>query len=91
MCMSWLLLILIVSMHGSTMKCRIIFPEVLCLRNFSVKDLPNNRVLICDEFQFMFTSYPVGKPSANSRFLLTPYILNLGSEIDLHHYNKLSL
>jgi len=38
------------------------FPEVLSLRNCSVKDLLNKCLLMYDDFPFMYTSDTGGKP-----------------------------
>ena len=65
-------------------KRRMTFPDVLCLRKCCVKVLLNNSMLTCHDFLFMFTSDLGFKPSC---LLMTPCILKLDAESDLHHYN----
>ena len=69
-------------------KCRMTFPDVLCLRKCCVKELLNNSMLTCHDFLFMFPSDLGFKPTP---LLLSPCKLKLRAKIDLHYYNPLSL
>jgi hypothetical protein len=60
-------------------ESRLTFPELLVLRNYSLKDLLNNCVIMCDVFRYMYTSDLLCKPSASSCLLMTPLnIITLG-------------